>query len=105
MEILVGLPNPILLNEISNIEFQLVPTFCVAYKPGAHGSEILIAKCLDAERPVAAKDIYVPSESKLAKSHYVPFGKEFILHPKSVRVGSNTGMDTIAVKQGCLCYR
>lgn len=36
---------------------------------------------------VYEKDIPVPSESKLAKSHYVPFGKEFILHPKAFVLG------------------
>lgn len=36
---------------------------------------------------VYEKDIPIPSESKLSKSYYVPFGKEFILHPKAFVLG------------------
>ncbi|RJR46230.1 MAG: dCTP deaminase [Desulfobacteraceae bacterium] len=30
----------------------------------------------------------VPSEAKLTKSHYVPFGEEFILHPRAFVLGT-----------------
>lgn len=41
---------------------------------------------------VAMLDVYdepeqIPSEEKLAKEHYVPFGKAFVLHPRSFVLG------------------
>ena len=36
---------------------------------------------------VYEKDVPIPSESKLAKSYYVPFGAKFILHPKAFVLG------------------
>ena len=36
---------------------------------------------------VYEKDVPIPSESKLSKSYYVPFGEKFILHPKAFVLG------------------
>lgn len=63
-------------------------------KSGAASFDVRLGCWFLACRPSRAGlfDVYqdhagIPNEAKLAKSHYVPFGDEFILHPRAFVLG------------------